>query len=577
MSQTVDLNFLREQTIGIDSWFDTPYGRRLLTYADYTASGRGLHFVEEHIKNHMVLYANTHTEDDITGRQMSAIMHDAEKVIKSCVNANEDNCIISIGSGATGAIYRLQQILGIALPAQSYENIYRVLEEKFDKQGVEAFEQGVSETSPVVFIGPYEHHSNEVSWRSGMATVVTVRLTENGEIDLAHLEELLKAPQYKNRLRIGSFSAASNVTGMRSDVKGITKLLHKYDALACFDYAASGPYDPIDMNPGAEDGIDLSLDAVFVSPHKFIGGPGSAGTLIFNKRLYKTHLCPAIAGGGTVSYVNEEDQDFFDDIEERENAGTPGILQVLRTAAAFAIKRDVGEQNIHDIEERYIRQAFDQWSKNDNIEILGNPNPEKRVAIISFNVKSPDGKYLHPKFVTAFINDMFGIQTRAGCACAGPYGHRLLGIGMDQSHQYRDAIAKGWSGVKPGWCRLGFHFTMEPEEVQYMIDVVDFVANHGHLFMTDYHFDLKSGLWSHKQAKSLDADFLTGLYEGEKEAEPAATVLQRTAYYENSLRQAYERAYALSRKSLGECCDLGSDLEKLRFFSLFAVSVGDHA
>lgn len=561
------LKHLRDETIGADSWFQTPYGQKMLTYADYTASGRALSFVDQHIQKHAVLYANTHTEDDITGRQMSAMMHDAEKVIKSCVNANEDNCIINIGTGATGAIYRLQQILGIALPAASFNHLRKIMQGMMDDDGFKGFEEKLSAEGPVVFIGPYEHHSNEVSWRSGLATVVSVNLDANGEIDLAHLESLLKDPKYQNRLRVGSFSAASNVTGLRSPVKAITKLLHQHQAFACFDYAASGPYDPIDMNPGTEDGVDLSIDAIYVSPHKFIGGPGSAGTLVFNKRIYDGKLCPSIAGGGTVSYVNEEEEDFFDNIEERENAGTPGILQVLRSAAAFAIKRDVSEKTIHEIEEKYIRQAFEKWSANDNIEVLGHQDPSKRVAIISFNLKAPDGKYLHPKFVTALINDMFGIQTRAGCACAGPYGHRLLGIDLATSHKYRDAIAKGWSGVKPGWCRLGFHFTMDQDEVNFIIDVVDFVASYGHQFMADYNFDLKSGLWSHKDALAIKDNFLEGLYDGKDEV-VRATNAERLSFYQESLRQAHEIAYSRSRQTRIEACELAEELEGLRFFTL---------
>jgi selenocysteine lyase/cysteine desulfurase len=291
---------------------------------------------------------------------------------------------------------------------------------------------------PVVFVGPYEHHSNEISWRENLATVVEVRLDEDGGIDLAHLEELLQDPRYQGRQRIGSFSSASNVTGMRTPVHEIAALLHRYDAIACFDYAASAPYVEIDMNPpaGRYEG-DASLDAVFISPHKFLGGPGATGTLVFNKRIYRRDLPPSVSGGGTVEYVGPSCQDFIERIEEREKAGTPGVLQILKAGMAFQIKDRIGTEAIEEREAELLNRTFDRWRDNPNIEILGNQDPSKRVSIVSFNLKDHRGKYLHPKFVTTLLNDLFGIQSRAGCSCAGPYGHRLLDIDLEKSERYR--------------------------------------------------------------------------------------------------------------------------------------------
>ncbi|MCE3284729.1 MAG: aminotransferase class V-fold PLP-dependent enzyme, partial [Steroidobacteraceae bacterium] len=241
--------FLRSQIVGIDSSFDTPFGRRLMVYCDYTASGRCLAFVERYLQNLQRIYANTHTEDDLTGRSMSRLLHEAERTIKDAVNAGPQGRIVACGTGATGAIDKLQQILGVALPPATRRIVRDHLREFLGAPRFEAFRAYQLVKQPVVFVGPYEHHSNEVTWRQGLATVVEVDLADDGGIDLAHLERLLQAPEYLGRPRIGSFSAASNVTGMRSPTGAIAKLLHAHDAFACFDFAASAPYVEIDMNP----------------------------------------------------------------------------------------------------------------------------------------------------------------------------------------------------------------------------------------------------------------------------------------------------------------------------------------
>ena len=402
-----------------------------------------------------------------------------------------------------------------------------------------------------MFVGPYEHHSNEISWRQGLATVVTVELAADGGIDLGHLERLLQDPAYGTRLRIGSFSAASNVTGMKSDVHRIASLLHRHDALACFDYAASGPYVEIDMNPGG----DGWLDAIFVSPHKFLGGPGSSGILVFNDRLYRRELPPSVAGGGTVDYVSPDDQDFIEDIEEREKAGTPGILQTLRAALAFGIKRTLTPAAIETRELALLERAFARWTAQDGIEILGNPDPRRRIGIVSFNVRDPRGGYLHPKFATALLNDLFGIQSRAGCSCAGPYGHRLLGIGLDVSEQYREWVRKGYHGIKPGWCRVGLHFTMDDTDADYVIDAVRFVARAGHRFLALYRFDPMTGAWQHEaasepgEALSLSDALTAGPLQSS--ALPAAERARRYAGYLAEAERLAESLEAPKRQPSG--------------------------
>jgi selenocysteine lyase/cysteine desulfurase len=489
MKSHITPEYLRQNIIGVDAPFCTPFGQRIMLYADYTASGRTLSFIERYIMRLQRHYANTHTEDDMTGRSMTHLLHSAEQTIKQCLNAGKDYRIINVGTGATGAINKLQQILGVYLPPVTKESLKNNLGVDFESE---------NNKLPVVFVGPYEHHSNEISWRDGLCEIVEVNLDTQGHIDLVHLEQLLQQPNYQNRKRIGSFSAASNVTGLVSPVHEIAALLHKYDALALFDYAASAPYVEINMQPDdATKENNTCLDAVFISAHKFLGGPGSSGVLVFNKSLYNSHLPPTVSGGGTVSYVAEHMHDFFDDIEEREKAGTPGVLQILRAALCFKVKDEIGVKQIADIEHRWLEKSFAKWNSNKLIEVLGDLDINHRVGIVSFNIKTASGKYLHPKFVTVLLNDLFGIQSRAGCSCAGPYGHRLLHIDEATSESYRELIQKGFHGIKPGWCRIGFHYVMDEADVDFIIQAVEFIAQKGEQFLPWYDFCLKQACWKH--------------------------------------------------------------------------------
>jgi len=561
---------LRGQIAGIDSSFDTPFGRRMLVYCDYTASGRCLGFVERYLQGLQRIYANTHTEDDLTGRSMSRLLHAAESSIKRSLNAGPQGRILACGTGATGAIDKLQQILGIALPPATRRNVGEQLQDFFGEQAFADFRRHQSARQPVVFVGPYEHHSNEVTWRQGLATVVEVDLAEDGGIDLAHLERLLQAQEYRGRLRIGSFSAASNVTGMRTDVARIARLLHAHDAFACFDFAASGPYVPIDMNPpaGAEGG-DPSLDAVFLSPHKFLGGPGSSGVLVFNERLYAHDLPPSVGGGGTVDYVSPFDQDFIADIEEREKAGTPGVLQILKAALAIELKERIGVGRIEQREQQLLAMALGRWAGDERIEILGNPDPARRIGIVSFNLRDPRGRYLHPKFVTVLLNDLFGIQSRAGCSCAGPYGHRLLGIDQPTSVLYRDWVRKGYQGIKPGWCRVGFHYAMDDAEAGYVIDAVSFVAAHGYRFLPLYHFDAASGRWSHGSYQEVHEPFsIEAAFEARACEATELSAAERSTIYAECLAGALDWAQRLGDGAALPCTSELEQFGELRFFNV---------
>jgi len=558
---------LREQVIGIDSPIRTPFGERLLVYCDYTASGRSLHFVERYLHGLLQTYANTHTEDDVTGRGTSQLLHEAEVMIKRSVNAGPHGRLIACGAGATGAIDRLQQILGVACPPATRARIKTELTRCVGEERADAFESHLQSHQPVVFVGPYEHHSNEVSWRQGLATVVTVDLREDGSVDLEHLQALLNDDAYLGRPRIGAFSAASNVTGMITPVHEIASLLHRHDAIACFDYAASAPYVEIDMNPGGDDW----LDAVMLSPHKFIGGPGSSGILVFNERLYRSDLPPSIAGGGTVDYVSPTDQDFTADIEIREKAGTPGILQTLRAALAYEIKAAVGLQEIESREQRVLERAFTKWTDEEGVEILGNRDPQRRLAIVSFNVRDPRGGYLHPKFVTALLNDLFGIQSRAGCACAGPYGHRLLGIDEATSEQFRAWVRKGYHGIKPGWCRIGFHYTMDDVDADFVIEAVRFVAAHGHRFLPLYGFDPLSGAWQHWQATAQSTSLsLAAAVSSADVVQTALSSADRSAHFAEYLAEASKLAARLGEPTPNTAPAREGLFGELQYFSIEA-------
>ena len=567
----LDMRSLRDEIVGIDAAVATPFGERLMVYCDYTASGRSLLFIERYLLRLQRRYANSHTEDDITGRSMTRILRQAEGAIKDAVNAGPQGRIVSVGFGSTAAIDRFQRIVGTSLPPAAKEILFSLIREHAGRGKADDLERFVESRRPVVFVGPYEHHSNELTWREGLCEVVVVRMSADGGIDLAHLEELLRDPRYAGRLRIGSFSAASNVTGLISPVRELAVMLHRHGALACFDYAASAPYVRIDMNPPPGPGEeDPSLDAVFISPHKFLGGPGSSGILVFNERVYRKDLAPSVSGGGTVTYVSRQGHDFFDDIEEREKAGTPGVLQTVKAALAFLVKDAVSVEAIERREQELLRRAIGKWRANPDLEIMGDPDPAKRIGVVSFNVKDEGGRYLHPKFVTVLLNDLFGIQSRAGCSCAGPYGHELLGIGEAASEKYRRAIQQGYYGIKPGWCRVGFHYTMDGADADYLIEAVDLVARHGRHFLPLYRFDLRSGTWGHERDPMAYEDLsLEDAFEaGEEPPCRPLPVPVRERLYRDYLKEAEALAAELSKAAPRAGRKLPEEVAELQFFAL---------
>ncbi len=324
--------------------------------------------------------------------------------------------------------------------------------------------------------------------------VVEIALDSSGYFDLEDLENKVSDPKFKNRMKIGSFSAASNVTGLISPVYDIARIMHKYGGIVGFDFAASAPYVEIDMNKDNE----CYFDAIYLSPHKFVGGPGSTGVLIIRKDLYDSNIEPTCAAGGTVDYVSSEAIDYTEDVETREKPGTPGILQIIKAALAIDIKNAVGIREIEELEQKYTFKAMKHLRKNLNIFILGNYNPYDRISIISF-LTVHDDKFLHPKFFTKLLNDLFGIQSRAGCMCAGPYGHRLLDIEIEKSEEYRALVKRGKFGMKPGWTRLNFHYLFSETELEYICTAIDFIATNGYKFIPLYMFNCNTGEWFHKQ------------------------------------------------------------------------------
>ena len=476
------LALVRASVVGEDHVMETPYGRRRVTYADYTASGRALSFIEDFIRDEVLpAYANTHTESSGTGLQTTRLREEARAIIREAVGGDRDTVVLFAGSGATGAIAKLIGVLGLRIPS-ALEDRYRL------SRHIPPAER------PVVFIGPYEHHSNELPWRESIADVVTVREDADGGIDQEDLREQLE--KHADRpLLIGSFSAASNVTGIVSDTAAIAELLHRHEALSFWDFAAAAPY--VDVAMSAADGRPLSYkDAVFVSPHKFIGGPSTPGVLVARRELFGNRV-PDVPGGGTVAFVNSDEHRYLDDVTAREEGGTPAIIEAVRAGLVFQLKQAVGTETIRRQEERHLRRAVAAWREEPAIELLGNLHAE-RLSIVSFVVRSPSGRYLHHNYVVALLNDLFGIQSRGGCSCAGPYGHRLLGIDLERSHEFGREVAHGCEGIKPGWVRVNFNYFVSDTVVDYIVEAVRMVARDGWRLLGDYRFDPASGLWRHR-------------------------------------------------------------------------------
>ncbi|MGH8824729.1 MAG: aminotransferase class V-fold PLP-dependent enzyme [Jiangellaceae bacterium] len=544
------LERVREAVIGDRQMLDGPFGLRPVVYADYTASGRSLTFLEDFVRQSVLpTYANTHTESSGTGLQTTSLREDARRIVRDALGGDDDTVVVFCGSGATAAVDKMVGILNL-------------------RRGDRRSAPIPTELRPVVFVGPYEHHSNELPWRESVADVVTIPQDSEGHVDLAALRVELR--RYAARpLRIGSFSAASNVTGILTDTRAVARLLHEHGALSFWDFAAAGPYVEIDMNP-ADDPLG-HLDAVFLSPHKFIGGPGTPGVLAARRELFENPV-PVVVGGGTVTYVNPVEHRYLADPAHREEGGTPAIVESIRAGLVFQLKHAVGVEVIRSREADFVRRAIRSWTAHPDIEILGNLDAD-RLAIISFEVRRPGGRRLHHNFVVAVLNDLFGIQARGGCSCAGPYGHRLLDIDLDVSHEFEREVVLGREGIKPGWSRVNFNYFIAEDVFRYVVEAVHLIATSGYRLLPDYAFDPVTGLWRHRDAAPGPALRLHDVVYRDDgtmaRPDPRPPFTQRPlAEYLEEARKILEALPDPPADAADDAVRVSPDFERLRWFEL---------
>ena len=468
----------RKNIVGIDQEFETPYGVKKIIYTDWTASGRLYRPIEEKLLNEFGPYvANTHTETSTCGAAMTMAYHEARNIIKRHVNASDNDVLITEGSGMTGVVNKFQRILGLKV-TESLKD-YTNVPEKF---------------KPVVFVSHMEHHSNQTSWYETIADVVVVPSNDEGLVCLEKFEAEIQ--KYKSRpIKIASIIGGSNVTGIKTDYHGVAKLIHKYGGLCFVDFACSAPYVDIDMHPAEK---EAALDAIFFSPHKFLGGPATSGVLIFNKKLYK-NMVPDNPGGGTVTYTNPwGEHDYFDDVETREDGGTPAFMQTIKIALCMRLKDAMGTDNMKKREDEVNKVIFETLESLPEVQILAK-NHKDRLSIFSFYFE----KY-HFNLVVKLLNDRFGIQTRGGCSCAGTYGHFLLNVDQATSNRIKGEILEGCNVEKPGWVRLSVHPTITNEEVQFVCDSLKELSANIEKWAKDYDYDPIKNDYSHKTAKSLE-------------------------------------------------------------------------
>ena len=476
----------RKNIVGVDQTFASPYGEQNLIYTDWTASGRLYHPIEEKMLHKFGPFvANTHTETSTSGAAMTLAYYEARKIIKRHINANDTDVLITVGSGMTGAINKFQRILGLKITERLKE-----------------FTTVPADLKPIVFISHMEHHSNQTSWLETIADVEVVPCNEEGVICLKNFEKCIKKHEHR-KIKIASITSCSNVTGIKTPYHKVAKLIHKYNGLCFVDFACCAPYVTIDMHPEIEEEY---LDAIFFSPHKFLGGPGSAGVLVFNKKLYKNTV-PDNPGGGTVSYTNPWGQhDYFDDVETREDGGTPAFLQTIKIALSIQLKEKMGVENIRKREDELNEVVFKTLENLSGVKILA-PNHKKRLSIFSFYFE----KY-HFNLVVKLLNDRFGIQTRGGCSCAGTYGHFLLNVDQVTSNRIKDEISHGCNTQKPGWVRLSLHPTITNSELNFICRSLQELSINIKDWANDYSYDSLKNDYAHKSAVPVEKELVTSWF-----------------------------------------------------------------
>lgn len=470
----------RKHIIGVDQTFESPYGSQKIIYTDWTASGRLYRPIEEKISHVFGPYvANTHTETTVSGTAMTKAYHRAKHIIKDHVNCNDDDVLIVSGNGMTGVVNKFQRILGLKVPENLREHTHVP-----------------EEMRPVVFITHMEHHSNQTTWLETIAKVIVVPPAEDGLFSLENLETLLIEHQ-DCTIKIASVIGGSNVTGIQNPHHDIARMMHKHGGVCFVDFACSAPYVDIDMHPEDE---TKALDAIFFSPHKFLGGPGSSGVLVFNKKLYK-NMIPDCPGGGTVSWTNPwGEHKYIDNIEDREDGGTPGFLQTIKTALAIKLKEQMGVKNMLDREHEILNVVFNELGDLDNLHILAGQH-EERLGVISFYVDN-----LHFNLGVKLLNDKFGVQTRGGCSCAGTYGHYLLHVDQKTSNELTREISLGELTRKPGWIRMSIHPTTTNAEVQYVCDSIKALSKNHVAWANDYEYNKLNNEFIHKSQIDLETD-----------------------------------------------------------------------
>ena len=506
---------IRENIIGDYSLFPTAYGERSLVYTDYIASGRSLKFIEDYI-NSVVLpnYANTHTVTSWVGLQTTYFRQEARSIIKRCINASDDDLILFTGTGTTGAVNKLVQILKKSywgtLNSYYQQNRWGSVDCKlcgmsFSTQGkyIKHLNSQIHNNNkpdlatvsldepPVVFLSILEHHSNLLPWREIGAEIVMIYDDPNGNIDLLNLEQQLQKHSHR-KYKIGSFIAASNVTGLISDVRAITKLLKSYNALSFFDYATAAPYAEIDINPSPEE----SIDGIFFSGHKFLGGPGCPGVLVLKKKLVGNDI-PVEAGGGTVFFVTEKSTTYIFNPEEREEGGTPDIIGSIKLGLVFQLKEAVGEKYIFDTEMEHCAVITESLKKIPNLSLLGNMN-SPRLPVFSFMIRCGN-RFMHHSFIAALLNDLFGIECRGGCACAGPYALKLLGIDSENAQKIEDTLKEGYDLFRPGFVRISINYFFEKSTMDYIVSAIEFIAENSIWFLPQYRFDMEKSAFVHRE------------------------------------------------------------------------------